>query len=133
MIQRVGAIEPTMATPFSVIRLWQLPVAHLLRGGLAVLPLALLCDLPGTSPEEVVTRLESRIEREAQIEERRKLWASTYLLAGVRYAPEIAGKLLERAGALLLLINGGPGCYDYLAPVSQLIEDRCRELAHTAA
>jgi predicted transposase YdaD len=59
----------------------------------------LLCDLSGTSPEEVVTRLESRIEREAQIEERRKLWASTYLLAGVRYAPEIAGKLLERAVA----------------------------------
>jgi predicted transposase YdaD len=84
---------------FGVVRLWKLPVANLLRGGLATLPLALLCDLSATTPENVVQGLEARIEAEARVEERRKLWASTYLLAGVRYAPEIAGKLLERAVA----------------------------------
>ncbi len=84
---------------FSVVRLWKLPVARLLGGGLATLPLALLCDLSTTTPENVVQGLEARIEAEARVEERRKLWASTYLLAGVRYAPEIAGKLLERAVA----------------------------------
>jgi len=86
-----------LAFEFGVIRLWRLPVAQVLRGGLATLPLALLCDLSNTTPENVVTSLETRIGAEAQIEERRKLWASTYLLAGVRYAPEIAGKLLEKA------------------------------------
>jgi proline iminopeptidase len=30
------------------------------------------------------------------------------------------------AGTALLLFNGGPGCGDYLAPVSAMLEDRCR-------
>jgi hypothetical protein len=88
-----------LAFEFGVIRLWKLPVAQVLRGGLATLPLALLCDLSATTPENVVTNLETRIEAEVELEERRKLWTSTYLLAGVRYAPEIAGKLLEKAVA----------------------------------
>ena len=88
-----------LAFEFDVIRLWKLPVAQVLRGGLATLPLALLCDLSATTAENVVTSMEVRIDREAQADERRKLWASTYLLAGVRYAPEIAGKLLEKAVA----------------------------------
>ena len=36
-------------------------------------------------------------------ESRRKLWASTYLLAGIRFKPEIAGKLLEKAVAQMNL------------------------------
>jgi predicted transposase YdaD len=88
-----------LAFEYDVIRLWQLPVASVLAGGLATLPLALLCDLSATSPEQVVKGMEARIEKEAKRESRRKLWASTYLLAGVRYAPEIAGKLLEKAVA----------------------------------
>lgn len=32
----------------------------------------------------------------------------------------------EGSGFPLLLCNGGPGCDDYLKPVSELIEDRCR-------
>jgi predicted transposase YdaD len=84
---------------YEILRLWQVPVSHVLRGGVSTLPLALLCDLSETSPERVVESLEARIETEAVIENRRKLWASTYLLAGIRYAPEIAGKLLEKAVA----------------------------------
>ncbi|WP_394795909.1 Rpn family recombination-promoting nuclease/putative transposase [Armatimonas sp.] len=84
---------------YEVVRLWKLPVASVLRGGLATLPLALLCDLSATTPENVVTSMETRIELEAKMDERRKLWTSTYLLAGVRYSPEIAGKLLEKAVA----------------------------------
>jgi predicted transposase YdaD len=84
---------------FGVVRLWRLPVVDLLKGGLATLPLALLCDLSVLRAEEVVSRLEARLDHEASLQERRKLWASVYLLAGVRFAPEIAGKLLERAVA----------------------------------
>ncbi|MBB6052842.1 hypothetical protein [Armatimonas rosea] len=79
---------------YEVLRLWQVPVSHILSGGVSTLPLALLCDLSETSPERVVESLEARIQSEVVIENRRKLWASTYLLAGIRYAPEIAGKLL---------------------------------------
>ena len=84
---------------YGILRLWQIPVVALLRGGLSTLPLALLCDLSPLSPEQVVSRLEERIETEGRQENRRKLWASTYLLAGIRFKPEIAGKLLEKAVA----------------------------------
>ncbi len=94
-----ASASPYLTFRYDVVRLWRLPVATILRGGLATLPLALLCDLSGTTPEEVVQRLEAQIGRDAAQEDRRKLWASTYLLAGVRFAPEIAGKLLERAVA----------------------------------
>jgi hypothetical protein len=36
---------------FGVVRLWNLPVTRVLQGGLATLPLALLCDLSGTTAE----------------------------------------------------------------------------------
>ncbi|WP_309708241.1 hypothetical protein [Armatimonas sp.] len=84
---------------FSVIRLWKLTAAGILRGGLATLPLALLGDLSGTSPEEVVQQVAERLSTEVAPESIRKLWTSTYLLAGLRYAPEIAGKLLEKVAA----------------------------------
>ncbi len=34
--------------------------------------------------------------------------------------------IAEGMGIPLLLCNGGPGCDDYLKPVSELIEDQCR-------
>jgi predicted transposase YdaD len=90
---------PYLNFEYDVIRLWDMPVKAVLQGGMATLPMALLCDLSETTPEWVVSQMEQRIEKEAQIENRRKLWASTYLLAGVRFAPEIATTLLEKAVA----------------------------------
>lgn len=84
---------------FDVIRLWQLPVERLLRGGLATLPLALLCDLSDTTPEAVVSRMEARLVHTQPLEDRRKLWTSTYLLAGLRYSSETVGRMLEKAVA----------------------------------
>jgi predicted transposase YdaD len=85
-----------LAFEFSVIRLWKLPVTQVVRGGLATLPLALLGDLSGTSPEVVVEQVVERLSSNIPLESIRKLWTSTYLLAGLRYAPEIAGKLLQK-------------------------------------
>ena len=61
--------------------------------------MALLGDLSGTSPEEVVQQVAERLSSDVAPESIRKLWTSTYLLAGLRYAPEIAGKLLEKVAA----------------------------------
>ena len=88
-----------LAFEFGVIRLWQVPVGAILKGGLATLPLALLCDFSALTPQRVVAGMEARIREEAKSEDRRKLWVSTYLLAGVRFKQEVAGKLLEKAVA----------------------------------
>ncbi len=99
LIQQHPNGTPYLTFEYGILRLWQIPVSVLLRGGLSTLPLALLCDLSESSPEAVVSQLEERIETEAKQENQRKLWASTYLLAGIRFKPEIAGKLLEKAVA----------------------------------
>lgn len=41
--------------------------------------------------------------------------------AGARLWSTVSG-----SGTPVVCFNGGPGCDDYLAPVAQLIEDRCR-------
>lgn len=84
---------------YDVLRLWQVPAADVLQGGLATLPVALLTDLSATSPEAVVTALEGRIGGEAPLEQARTLWASTYLLCGLRFSPAMADILLAKAVA----------------------------------
>lgn len=84
---------------YGVVRLWQVPVESILRAGLATLPLALLADFAATTPEHVVAQMEARLEAEAPVEAREELWATTYLLSGVRFAPEQSVALLRKAVA----------------------------------
>ena len=70
---------------YGVVRLWQLAAQTILAGGLATLPLALLADLSGTSAEAVVERMDERVRAEASENESEELWASTYLLSGLRF------------------------------------------------
>lgn len=84
---------------YGVMRLWQVPVESILRAGLATLPLALLADFAATTPEQVVAQMEARLETEAPAEAREELWATTYLLSGVRFSPEESLSLLRKAVA----------------------------------
>lgn len=84
---------------YGLLRLWEIPVAEVLRGGLATLPLALLTDLSGTTAETVVSQLAERIESEATHERQTELWAITYVLSGARFAREESDILLGRVVA----------------------------------
>jgi predicted transposase YdaD len=74
---------------YKVIRLWQQPVKPFLRGGLGVLPLALLCALPPNQPTEqaladVVRRMYRRLQAETDNAQVRRLMAGAYVLSGLR-------------------------------------------------
>jgi predicted transposase YdaD len=97
LTRRLPAGRRYLTFRYGVVRLWEVPANRVLAGGLATLPLALLCDLSTTSAENVVRSVAERIEGEGQPEERKKLWASAYLLAGLRYAPDIVDRMLEKA------------------------------------
>ena len=84
---------------YGVVRLWQLSVETILAGGLATLPLALLADLSGTSAEAVVERIDERVRAEASENESEELWASTYLLSGLRFDAGESEALLGRVVA----------------------------------
>lgn len=78
-----------MEFAFDVVRLWQRPVEAFLEGGVALLPLAVLCQLPpDKSPEEalpeVLRRIEERLTREATPADAAKLMRMTFVLAGMR-------------------------------------------------
>ncbi len=75
--------------PYEVVRLWQHPVGPFLSGGLGLLPLAPLCQLPaGVSAEQalrqVVQQMAQRLAQEASRERANKLMTAAFVLAGLR-------------------------------------------------
>ena len=84
---------------YGVIRLWQIPAEMVLSGGLATLPLALLSDLSGTTAEAVVEQIDCRVRAEASENQSEELWASAYLLSGLRFSAGESALLLGKVVA----------------------------------
>lgn len=84
---------------YGVIRLWRVSVETILSAGLATLPLALLADLSGTTPEAVVEQMDLRVQAEASAPQSEELWASAYLLSGLRFNAEESEALLGKVVA----------------------------------
>ena len=89
-----------MEFSYEVVRLWKQPVGRFLGGGLGTLPLAPLCRLPTAVSVEaalapVISRVLERLEHEATPDDRAKLLAATYVLAGLRVTPDVADRLFQ--------------------------------------
>jgi hypothetical protein len=80
---------------YQLVRLWQRPVDTVLTGGVGTLPLAPLCDVKQEALPSVIRRMEERVREETTPAEAATLWASTYVLMGLRYPLEVAAKLLQ--------------------------------------
>lgn len=87
--------EHRLVFRYRLVRLWQIPVEEILAGGIGTLPLALLANLAGTEPADVVQRTEERIAQEAPPQRARELWTATYILMGLRYQKEVTDLLLR--------------------------------------
>jgi len=81
---------------YRVVRVWEKPVAEVLAGGLATLPLAPLSDVSQAALPGVIRRMEERVRREASPEDAGRLWTATYVLMGLRYRDAMIARLLER-------------------------------------
>jgi predicted transposase YdaD len=80
---------------FDVVRLWQQPVERLLSGGLGTLPLAPLGDVEPAALPAVIQKLDERFSDEAPPGEAATLWASTYILMGLRFPAETVSRLVQ--------------------------------------
>jgi hypothetical protein len=78
-----------------VVRIWEQPVESILQGGIGILPLAPLAALAGTDVSSVIQAMKQRIDLEVARPYAATLWASTYVLMGLRYTAEVSDKLLE--------------------------------------
>ncbi len=90
---------PYLQFNFRVVRVWEQPVAALLEGGIGILPLAPLCDVKPEALPAVIHQMEQRIDAEAA-DEAGELWTSTYVLMGLRYAPQFSAQLLKGVRAM---------------------------------
>jgi predicted transposase YdaD len=75
---------------YSVVRVWELSAEQLLNGGPGTIPLALLTDEAEGRLNEMVERMDERIQAETDDEPTRKmLIASAFLLLGMRYNDDV--------------------------------------------
>ena len=89
--------DPYLVFRYRVVRLWQEPVERFLRGGLGTLPLAALTDEASDHLADVVARIESRLDQEADRALAERLRAGTFLLLGLRYEMDQIPESLKRS------------------------------------
>jgi hypothetical protein len=80
---------------YRMVRVWQLPASVFLQGGLGLLPLAPLADVSRNDLPEVIRRMQARLADEAVPEQAQQLWATTYVLMGLRYPAALAEQLFR--------------------------------------
>jgi hypothetical protein len=115
---RYGRGKTRVQFNYKVIRLWQRPVKPFLRGGLGLLPLAVLCALPPDRPLEealrdVIARIDRRLAAETERPEAARLMTGAYILAGLRVPRDSLADLfrgvtmLEDSSAYQLILDKG--------------------------
>lgn len=87
---------------YQVIRLWQRPVAELLKADIGILPMAILGQLPEEVDLEsgltaVIQRIDERLQREAHPEQIRRLLTATFILTGLRSFPKSITTIVSRS------------------------------------
>jgi predicted transposase YdaD len=90
----------SLSFEYQVVRLWQLPAAVYLQGGLGTLPLAPLGQVQTDALPSVIKAIEVRVEQEATPALAGSLWVCTFVLMGLRYPRELTKHLLQGVQAM---------------------------------
>jgi len=78
---------------YHVVRLWEMDVQQILRGGVSTLPLAPLAKVDEADLPDVVREMDERLAREIPPGEHKRLMTASYILAGMRYDKAFAEHL----------------------------------------
>jgi hypothetical protein len=78
-----------------VLRVWQLPVAQVLAGGVGTLPLAPISALGKLAPTDVIQRMKERLRQGRHRRLAAEIWAATYVLLGIRFPRDVIHLLLR--------------------------------------
>lgn len=85
---------------YGVLRAWQLDLDTVLQGSLGTLPLAPITNAAMGRLPQVLRRMEDRLAAETSPEERKDLWADTFVLLGLRYSRESVAQLFRGIPAM---------------------------------
>ncbi len=86
-----GRDDNPVQFPYGVVRMWQRPVEPFLGGGIGLLPLATLCQLPEPLPDalrQVVQEIDRRLARDSDHAQAVRLMTAAFILTGMRVAKE---------------------------------------------
>jgi hypothetical protein len=93
--------EPADVTfRYRLVRVWQVPAAQWLTGGLGLVPLAPLGDVGPDELPSVLARVKRRLERDAAPGAAADLWSATFILMGLRYEQALIQQLLQGVRAM---------------------------------
>lgn len=82
------------ALHYRILRVWEVPAAAWLSGGLGLVPLAPLGNVRNADLPAVVTQMKQRFDREAP-SQAKELWSAAYILMGLRYEQAMVQTLLR--------------------------------------
>jgi hypothetical protein len=82
------------ALRYRVLRVWEIPAATWLSGGLGLVPLAPLGSVQKADLPAVVAQMKQRFDREAP-SQAKELWSAAYILMGLRYESAMVQSLLR--------------------------------------
>ena len=90
---------------YEVVRLWEIPIADLLKADVGVLPLAVLGELPQgvgleTGLAAVIQQIIERLLTEAPPEQVRRLLTAAYVLTGLRVSKQLSRELFRGVKAM---------------------------------
>jgi predicted transposase YdaD len=84
---------PVSTLRYEVVRVWRLPVAQLLAGGIGTLALAPISDVPQGEVRHVMQLMSERLSGPKVPRRATDVWAAAYVLLGLRYSGEFAHAL----------------------------------------
>ncbi len=87
--------EAYLTFRYQVVRVWQLPPEPLLTGGLALLSLAPISAVTETELPGIIQQMEQRLSKRRARKQAPLVWASAYILLGLRYSPALAAQLFR--------------------------------------
>src|SRR5260370_26075179 len=85
---------------YQVVRMWQQPVEPFVRGGLLLLPLATLCQLPADRPigdglHDVIMDIDRRLAQECEPGQAVHLMTAAFILTGLRVERANIGSIFQ--------------------------------------
>jgi predicted transposase YdaD len=84
-----------LAFRYQVLRVWQLAPGPLLSGPLALLPFAPIGAVTETELPGIIKQMERRLSQRHARKQAPLVWASSYILLGLRYSPALAAQLFR--------------------------------------
>jgi predicted transposase YdaD len=80
---------------YRVVRVWQIPPAVLLTGGVGTLPLAPISAVTEAELPGIMRQMEERLRQPKVRRRAEDLWAATFIVLGLRYSQRIARELMR--------------------------------------